>query len=172
MKLTSVITASILLFLAVPSFAQNSIEHQVTDTTARVIVHQALIDSAYYGLNILTIVQEPCEDASVSIKQSDAIKNALENQIANNSNRKIQGYRVRIYFDNNKNARAQSESIAQAFAEAFPTQRVYRNYVSPYFKVTVGDFRTRTEAQIFAEEISNRYPSVFLVKEAINYPDL
>ena len=39
-------------------------------------------------------------------------------------------------------------------------------------KVTVGDFRTRDEAQRFASKLTNSgaYRYVFVVKEQINYP--
>ena len=49
---------------------------------------------------------------------------------------------------------------------------MYRSHVSPYFKVTVGDFRTRVDAQRFASRLTNSgaYRTVFVVKEQINYP--
>ena len=46
----------------------------------------------------------------------------------------------------------------------------YRSYVNPYFKVTVGDFRTRSEAMQLLMEIKSDFPAAFIVKENINYP--
>lgn len=160
---------AIALFLGYAANAQTTNEYLIVDSNS-VYVHKAQLDSSLLGCDIFSLLQDSRNGGEISISQSINVKNALYNQIQANSSRKIQGYRVRIYFDNGKNARNQSEYIARTFAESYPEQRVYRSHVSPYFKVTVGDFRTKTEAQIFAQSISGRYPSVFLVKEAINYP--
>ena len=36
--------------------------------------------------------------------------------------------------------------------------------------MTVGDFRTRSEALELLERIKSEYPSAFILKENINYP--
>ena len=41
---------------------------------------------------------------------------------------------------------------------------------NPYFKVTVGDFRTRSEAVKLLERIRGAFPSAFVVKENIEFP--
>ena len=46
----------------------------------------------------------------------------------------------------------------------------YRSYANPYFKVTVGDCRTKSEAMELLERIKHEFPSAFVVKENINYP--
>ena len=46
----------------------------------------------------------------------------------------------------------------------------YRTYANPYFKVTVGDFRTRSEAVKLLERIKGAFPSAFVVKENIEFP--
>lgn len=131
------------------------------------------MDLSYSGKNILDeLAKSSLTSGTVNIEQSAAVKAALSRHISRNSNRKITGYRVRIFFDNNQNARQRSESVAGAFASAYPGVSIYRTYASPYFKVTVGDFRSRDEAQIFAERLKGWFPSVFLVKETINYPSL
>ena len=65
-----------------------------------------------------------------------------------------------------------ADPLAAAFAERYPDIRVYRSHVSPYFKVTVGDFRTHADAQRFATRLTNSgaYQTAFVVKEQINYP--
>lgn len=159
-----------LIFTLVAS-AQKANEYVVTDTSVAKAPAKPVVDSMLVGIDILENIQSENGTGMVVIHQSSAIKNAINSHISANKERKIQGYRVRIYFDNSKNARNQSDYIAHSFAAAHPEHKVYRSHVSPYFKVTVGDFRTKTEAQIFAQSISGQYPSVFLVKESINFPD-
>ncbi|MBO4572018.1 MAG: SPOR domain-containing protein [Bacteroidales bacterium] len=130
-------------------------------------------DISYSGKNIFDVLSKSTlTSGTVNIEQSQAVKAAFARHVAGNSSRKITGYRVRIFFDNSQNARQRSESVAGAFAAAYPGISIYRSYVSPYFKVTVGDFRSRDEAQLFAERLKGWFPSAFLVKEHINYPSL
>lgn len=127
------------------------------------------ITIALISLALTCAAQNP---ETVKVEQSEAFAEVLQNTIETNARRKISGYRVRIYFDNNQNSRQISESIAERFSEEYPEVPVYKSYVSPFFKVTVGDFRTRDEAAAFAKELSKNYSSAFLVKENINYPAL
>lgn len=132
---------------------------------------QSSVDSTLLGVDVFSLINEK-GSGSVTVNQSIEIRNALSRHITANSSTKMQGYRVRIFFDSDRTARAKSEAIAAGFSERYPGVKVYRKHESPYFKVTVGDFRTRTDAQRFASKLSNSgiYPYVFVVKEQINYP--
>lgn len=132
---------------------------------------QSPVDSTMLGADIFSLIGQK-STGSATVNQSYEIRNALSRHIVASSNTKMQGYRVRIFFDSDQTARAKSEAIAAGFSERYPGVRVYRKHESPYFKVTVGDFRTRADAQRFASKLSNSgiYPYVFVVKEQINYP--
>ena len=169
MRRTLSILISLLVVTAVESSAQNVAEIMVNDSSS--VYFTPLVDSTLVGIDMMELISSK-GDGSVIINQSSEITKAYNNHIKNNSSRKISGYRVRIYFDNSQNARQESRRVAQAFASEHPAVRVYQSHVSPYFKVTVGDFRTKADAQRFAKSISGRYPSVFLVKENINYPEI
>lgn len=122
----------------------------------------------------LTVVEPQRFDIfeSVQVEQSDTLETAFRNYVADNSSRKLTGYRVRIYFDSSRQARTVSEQIMQRFEALYPDIPVYRSYSSPFFKVTAGDFRTRDDAHRFAALIASQFPSAFLVKETINFPTL
>lgn len=133
---------------------------------------QSRVDSTLLGVDIFSLISQNDGTGYANIHQAPEIRNALSRHIAANSVAKLQGYRVRIFFDSDQNARSRSEAIAAGFAQNYPDVPVYRSHVSPYFKVTVGDFRTRDEAQRFASRLTNSgaYRYVFVVKEQINYP--
>ncbi len=95
-----------------------------------------------------------------------SVGEALYSHILKNKTRKNTYYRIRIFFNNSRDARGVSETIADTFAMNFPDIPVYRIYSAPYFKVTVGDFRTKSDAMRFMEMIRPQYPAVFLVKES------
>ena len=157
------IAAAVLVAAHFSASAQNAVtEQQITDSTSTV-EFAPLLDSTLAGVDILSLVD---------VRQDGSITKAFDQYVENNKNRSLTGYRVRIFFDNSRSARTRSEEVAREFASAHPTMKVYRSHVSPYFKVTVGNFRTKDDARKFARSISHTYPSVFLVKEHIQYPDL
>lgn len=103
-----------------------------------------------------------------NVSRTDSLDKAMVGHIEKNKKRMINGYRLRIFFDNAQNARGVSEQIAAAFAEQYPDIPVYRVYANSYFKVTVGDFRSKSDAMRFLNIIKETYPSVFLVKETFS----
>lgn len=102
------------------------------------------------------------------IVSSDSLNTLMKEYKANNPDRNVQVYRLRIFFDNHQEARANSEQVVLQFRELYPGVPVFRGYSNPYFKVTVGNFRSKSEAMRFLNEIKGQYPSVFLVKETFS----
>ncbi|MDR2359247.1 MAG: SPOR domain-containing protein [Prevotellaceae bacterium] len=105
----------------------------------------------------------------VVIRQSDEIENAVLGHIARNRYKKNRGYRIRIFFDNGQTARQESSAIEQAFSERYPAVPVYREFDDLYYKVAVGDFRSKTDAMQFLESIQKNYPSAFIFSDNINF---
>lgn len=105
-----------------------------------------------------------------NVLQSDALSSAMAEHSVSNRSKALTGYRVRIFFDNKQTARAESEACLKRFEEQWHDFPAYRSYVNPYFKVTVGDFRTRSEAMQLLQRLRPTFPAAFIVKETINYP--
>ena len=126
-----------------------------------VYVPAASMDASLAGKNVFN---------SVTVHQSQAISKAMTGKIERNKEKKMTGYRVRIFFDNKQSARNASEAAMNRFRAAYPGHGAYRSFASPYFKVTVGDFRTKSEAMQLMRRIKADFPSAFVVKENINYP--
>lgn len=128
------------------------------------------IDTSLAGKDILMIMPDSPVGVSVKIRQSKGIADSYRSHVNSNSSRTMPGYRVRIFFDNKQTARAESEATLKRFAARYPGVGAYRTYANPYFKVTVGDFRTKSEAMELLEEIKHSFPGAFVVKENIEYP--
>ena len=130
------------------------------------------VDTALVGRNIISIMPKKSEGgaADVNIYQSEALENDLAEHISSNMDRTLSGYRVRIFFDNRQNARTASEETLKRFESLYHDVVAYRTYANPYFKVTVGDFRTKSEAMALLERIRHEFPSAFVVKENISFP--
>lgn len=125
----------------------------------------AAADSTLVGKNIFNVLPD-----NVNVRQSQQIANSMKSHVASNGARTISGYRVRIFFDNKQNARTESEAVLKRFNGLYPDVMAYRIYANPYFKVTVGDFRTKSEAMALLARIKGAFPSAFVVKENIEFP--
>lgn len=126
---------------------------------------RASMDTTLVGRDIMSLV-----GSKVNVSQSSAVRNALNNYIRSNSGKKIQGYRIRVYYDNTPQARTRSESIAAYVRTQFPENGVYRTFEAPNYKVTVGDFRSKEEALKIYMTLKGVYPTAYIIKENINYP--
>ncbi len=143
-------------------------DYVLVDTVMYVKV-QAL-DSALLDESIFNILSERNGRGGVRVNQSDDIQEIMESHFESNKERHLSGYRVRIFFDNKQSARADSETAMKKFESLWPEVEVFRSYVNPYFKVTVGNFRTRSEAMRLLQRVKREFPTAFIVKEEIDYP--
>lgn len=70
------------------------------------------------------------------------------------------GYRVQIYSDNNqRTARAEAERRAAAIRSHFPEYQAYVVFQSPYWRVRVGDFRSRSQAEDAVQQMRQALPA-------------
>lgn len=130
------------------------------------------VDTSLVGKSVLGILPDKSkgDKSGVNVYQSNALVTALKNVPQNNRDRQIAGYRIRIFSDNRQTARTESEKTAEMFRKEHPDVPAYITYANPYFKITVGDFRSRSEATRFMKQILPMFPKAFVVKEGIEYP--
>ena len=122
-------------------------------------------DETLSGSSILSVMPK-----NVKVVESNGIRSAMSARKVRNQSRNFNGYRIRIFFDNSQSARGASEAVAAGFRGMYPGIGVYRTYDSPFFKVTVGNFRSRSDAFAFLQRIKGAYPGAFVMKCDIDYP--
>lgn len=177
------LSAAMSMAAAMPSHAQTTGEIPVQEDTLQapegfefadsvVTRFAAPLDSTLYGKNIFAVMplRSSGGSADVHVHQSQSIRMAMLSHIKGNPARETDGYRVRIFFDNKQTSRTESETAMKKFMTLHPDIPAYRNHINPYFKVTVGDFRTKSEAMQLLKSIVHEFPTAFIVKEKINYP--
>lgn len=81
----------------------------------------------------------------------------------------VPGYRVQIYFGSN---RPKASEVKIDFTSRYPDMPAYISYQQPNYKVRVGDFRSRFEAQQFLGKIEGQYPTMFIVPDEVRLPGL
>ena len=85
----------------------------------------------------------------------------------------MEGWRIQIFNSSKRNAREESNKTRALFISKFPDIASYPLYAEPgYFKIRVGDFRTKTEAARLFMLVSREFPNAYLVPDIINFPDL
>ena len=141
-------------------------QEPATDTTS--VGASQPLDSLLVGASIFDRLAE----YNTEVNQIPQIREAFSKYIEQNSGKKRHGYRIRIFISNAQNARAQSLEVENSFKKLFPAIPTYRTPSNPYFKVTVGNYRTRSDAARALTIIKEEYPAAFMVKEIIDYPEL
>ncbi len=128
-------------------------------------LNRTRMDSTYVGKSIINVIGPGAE-----VNQTQQVRQALETYTAQNEQKPIQGYRIRVFYDNSTSARVKSESIEQYLRNQYPETGVYRSFESPNYKVTIGDFRTKEEALKIYNALKGTYPTAYIIKENINFP--
>ncbi len=116
----------------------------------------------------LNIIQDPALDTLISRYIYGNERLNLEH-----SHYGMQGFRIQIYSSSNRNAREESNKARAEFMIKFPEIVSYPLYAEPgYFKIRVGDFRTKAEAKKIYLLVSKEFPQCDLVPDFINFPSL
>lgn len=82
------------------------------------------------------------------------------------------GYRIQIFMESGNEALNTAEEAKITFSEKYTDIPAYLIFSAPYYRVRVGDFRTRLQAEKFLQEINRKYPNAWVIKDDINFPNL
>lgn len=171
-KIIIFVTMALVMFSSHSLKAQQTVKdgYQLVDSV--VYRPAATLDSTLVDRNIFHVLPSRSRGASSDAKvhQSATVEKSMSAHVESNRKRSMNGYRVRIFFDNKQTARTESEAALKRFEALYHDVSAYRSYANPYFKVTVGDFRTKSEAMELLERIKHEFPSAFVVKENISFP--
>jgi len=79
----------------------------------------------------------------------------------------VPGYRIRIFSDSGIGAKEEQQRVRARFLSLYPDVDAYYHYDEPYFKVYVGDCRTKSEALKLYDRVKNNFPNPILVPDDI-----
>lgn len=101
------------------------------------------------------------QDQNVRINQDSKFEQLLNEKRKINTSLTINdSYKIQIYTGGSENAKRTLNQFKQEFA-AIDASIVFN---TPNYKVWVGNFRTRIEAEKTLKEIKDKYKNVFLIK--------
>lgn len=125
--------------------------------------------SDYDRKDVLQYLLEGGAEAKIHL-QADTLLVANYNKLLlkNSKVRGVPGYRIRIFSESGLGAKEKQQKIRARFLTEFPDIDAYNDYDEPYFKVYVGDCRTRSEALKLYDRIKKKFPNPILVEDYIN----
>lgn len=113
---------------------------------------------------------EVIEDARISVLQQKRLEFAMEPEhetIIRKPGTKgtALGFRVQIYTGP---SRSEAYAAQSRFQRMYSDINTYVSYTQPNYRVKVGDFRSRSEAQAIMRELRKGFSGVFLFTEQVN----
>ena len=87
---------------------------------------------------------------------------------ANMQSSGVPGYRIRIYSKSGIGAKQEQQQVRARFLSLYPGIDAYNRYDEPYFKIYVGDCRTRSDALKLQDRIRRDFPNSFITEDQIN----
>ena len=119
--------------------------------------------------DILQDLQEGGKGGQVSLELDSLLETNYNKLIARNMKSSgIPGYRIRIYSESGIGAKEEQQRVRARFLSLYRGLDAYNRYDEPFFKVYVGDCRTRSEALKLHDKIKKDFPSPIIVEDFIN----
>lgn len=113
------------------------------------------------------------EKGELTIYQDPRLETLIHRHIEFNKEQKgIPGFRIQIFFGSGRTSRDNANEAKAKFLSYFSEKEAYIKYQTPFYKVRVGDFRTKLEALKMFKRVLRKFPNAYIVPDVINFPDL
>lgn len=121
-----------------------------------------------------TLIRIDTKEGEINIYTSPEMDSLFDKYILLSEEKRIpiKGYRVQIASASGNNAKSSVNSVKSSFLTNFPDSPAYLIWESPNYKIRVGDFRTKLDAEKFQRQIDDLFPYAFIVRDNINFPEL
>ncbi|HOI86487.1 MAG TPA: SPOR domain-containing protein [Lentimicrobium sp.] len=129
-----------------------------------------------YFLLLMILLAGICthaQEGSVEVIADERIDLLIDkHRYLNRHQSTLEGWRVQIFFDSGANSKRRATEAQKRFSDRYASTKAYLSFKEPYYRVRVGDFRSRLEAEGFLNNIRNDYPNAFTVSDMIDPPPL
>lgn len=82
----------------------------------------------------------------------------------------MSGFRVQIFMEIGNEAVDRAHRVKREFEASHPELPIYLSYEQPYYRLRVGDFRSRIEAEKYLRILKPQYSVAFVTADIINPP--
>ena len=113
------------------------------------------------------VIQDEKVDTLLARYEADYLR-----LLENDENKGISGYRLQIFFDSGNYSGDRATEAKNDFEKKYRDIPAYITWKAPNYRVRVGDFRTRLDAEKYLKRIGRDYPNAWVIKDKINFPVL
>lgn len=126
-------------------------------TVCNALSHKAVADTS-----IVQYLERSVTGGSVQVNQPAELSKRVARVVEDddNSGVKVPIYRIQLFSSNNVNAKELAEKLEREFIKIFPDIPATVSYVSPFWRLRVGEFRTHEEASAILPQIQNKFPEI------------
>ncbi|HEY9116105.1 MAG TPA: SPOR domain-containing protein [Bacteroidales bacterium] len=122
----------------------------------------------FWGMNCL---QAQSKEGSLIIVQDPRIDSLVAlNTAYNKANPYISGYRIQIFMASGNDALNNARTVKENFESEFEDVTAYITFREPYYRVRVGDYRSRLEANQLLKSIRKSYKDAWIIQDKISLP--
>lgn len=132
-------------------------------------IDTTIVQSLGRSLNGARVVLH--QDSALDVRLS---RNSGTLKVDKDGNIATQGYRIQLFSDNKRNSREEAELRSDVVAQDMPQIPIYVTYLSPFWRLRVGDYRTYEEANTQMQLLKKKFPKysveMRIVKDEIVLP--
>src|SRR5687768_7860623 len=89
----------------------------------------------------------------------------INEETTRNSRRTMSGFRIQIVNSTDRNIAIDAKTKVY---QLYPELKAYLLFQSPYYRIKVGNFKTRSEAQTYMKSLQKNFPgSIFILQDII-----
>ncbi len=126
-------------------------------------------------ISILFVLVSLCSfsqnNGYVILEQDQRIEQLIQRQNEiHSADNTIDGFRIQIFMESGNEAVELGNMESEKFKEKYPDIPIYFIFGQPYYRLRVGDFRTRLEAEKAFQKISKDYKKAFITSDRIQLP--
>ena len=125
----------------------------------------------FFVITCLLSISCIAQNGYLNLNQDPRIGNLImkQRQIHVNDST-IDGFRVQIFMELGNDALHNADSVKERFSEKYPEVPIYLVFGQPYYRLRIGDFRTRLEAENMYQQVKNEYRNAFVTADRIELP--
>ena len=122
-------------------------------------------------LCLLSLCSFSQNEGYVILEQDQRIEQLIQRQRdIHAADSTIDGFRIQIFMESGNDAVEMASVTMEEFKEKYPEIPIYLVFGQPYYRLRVGDFRTRLEAEKAFQKLSREYKKAFVTSDRIQLP--
>lgn len=119
---------------------------------------------------VFTAINSQAQKAKLIVNNDAYLDTAIQKNIDKNRiTNVVDGYRIQLF---SGSERTNANALKTKFLKLYPETPAYLIYQQPYFKLRVGDYRNKIEAQQIFYKLQDDFGQVIIIPDKINLPKL